>query len=85
MSASLGAIAYAAYAASTGGLTFDKRPMPTWAELGERSPGVAQAWEAAAQAVRVGVDTSLQNEVHQLRVQVRGLERLRDRAQEDGS
>ena len=47
----LGAVAYAAYAQSTGGRTFDGRDMPTWEQIAERTPHVARAWEAAAAAV----------------------------------
>lgn len=39
--------AYAAYGASTGGLTHDGRPMPAWEDLGE---AIQQAWLAAANA-----------------------------------
>lgn len=43
-------LAYEAYAASTGGKTWDGKPMPTWAEIVERTPHVAKAWTAAAEA-----------------------------------
>lgn len=44
-----GRLAYEAYATTTGGRTYDGRPMPTWADLGEP---IQCAWNAAAQAVR---------------------------------
>lgn len=40
---------YEAYAAFTGGKTFDGREMPTWDQLPDRIKG---AWEAAADAIR---------------------------------
>lgn len=40
---------YEAYAAFTGGKTFDGRNMPSWSELPDRIKG---AWEAAADAIR---------------------------------
>ncbi len=48
---SYGQIGYEAYAKSTGGKTFDGRDMPTWAQVNERSPHVAKAWEDATMAV----------------------------------
>lgn len=50
MGPSDGRIGYEAYAASTGGKTFDGRDMPTWDQLPER---IRNAWEAAASAVLV--------------------------------
>lgn len=48
--------AYEAYREHTGGKTYDGRDMPTWAELVEKSPKIAGAWEAAGAAVyRVAV------------------------------
>lgn len=41
--------AYEAYARSTGGKTFDGRPMPTWNELPQR---IRDAWAAGAEAAR---------------------------------
>ena len=41
-------VAYDAYAAFTGGKTFDGRDMPQWHELPERIRG---AWRAAIEAV----------------------------------
>lgn len=41
-------VAYEAYAAFTGGKTFDGRQMPTWAELPLR---IQNAWRAAIAAV----------------------------------
>lgn len=43
-----GQIAFDAYGNSTGGLTWDKKPIPEWIELPEH---VRKAWIAAAQAV----------------------------------
>lgn len=43
-----GQIGYEAYAASTGGKTFDGRDMPRWDEL---PPRIVAAWEAAASAI----------------------------------
>ena len=43
--------AYEAYAASAGGLTWDRKPMPSWQQIVEKTPHVAAAWEAAADAV----------------------------------
>lgn len=45
--------AYEAYAESTGGRTFDGRPMPTWNELPDR---IRIAWGAAADAARAFVE-----------------------------
>lgn len=44
----LAQVAYAAYGESTGGKTFDGRPMPEWDDLGE---GIQRAWREAAAAV----------------------------------
>ncbi len=50
----LGQTGYEAYAAHTGGLTWDGKPMPTWADIlvreGDR-PRVTAAWESAAEAI----------------------------------
>lgn len=51
-----GQIAYAAYAESTGGKTYDGRPMPLWDELPQR---IRDAWTAAAEAVRTALVTSV--------------------------
>lgn len=48
----LAQLAYAAYAQSTGGRTFDGRPMPAFEDLGD---SVTTAWQAAAQAVVTAV------------------------------
>lgn len=45
---SLGQIGYEAYAATTGGKTFDGRDMPLWSALPER---IVNAWEGAALAI----------------------------------
>lgn len=47
---SLGQIGYEAYAESTGGKTWDGKPMPTWEEIEARTPHVAKAWEDATRA-----------------------------------
>ena len=48
-----GQIGYEAYAKSTGGKTFDGRDMPTWAQVQERTPHIAKAWnDAAAEIAR---------------------------------
>lgn len=44
----LGQVGYTAYAASTGGKTFDGREMPAWDTL---PPNIVRAWEAAADAI----------------------------------
>lgn len=49
----LGQIGYEAYAASTGGKTYDGRDMPTWEQVQERTPHVAKAWSDAASAIFV--------------------------------
>jgi hypothetical protein len=46
--ASLGRLAYAAYAVSTGGKTWDGRTMPSWDGLGD---AIRAAWDRAADAV----------------------------------
>jgi hypothetical protein len=52
-----GQVAYEAYAASTGGKTFDGREMPTWDELPVR---IQVAWGAAAKAVAKQVYAAVQ-------------------------
>jgi len=46
-----GQIGYEAYAAHTGGKTFDGREMPTWEQVVASGTKVAGAWEAAADAI----------------------------------
>lgn len=46
--------AYEAYAAHTGGKTYDGRDMPAWDDL----RAIQHAWEAAARAVRMAVPLS---------------------------
>lgn len=55
---SAGQVGYEAYAAHTGGKTFDGRPMPTWDEVKASGTKVAGAWEAAAAAI-LGVRASV--------------------------
>jgi len=43
--------AYNAYKRSTGGKTFDGRDMPTWTEIGIKTPHVQVAWIAAVKQV----------------------------------
>ena len=52
----LGQLGYEAYAISTGGKTWDGKPMPTFAEILKRTPHVAKAWEDAADAIRESSD-----------------------------
>lgn len=47
----LGQIGYETYSESTGGKTFDGRPIPTWAEATAAKPHVAKAWEDAASKI----------------------------------
>ncbi len=51
----LARVAFEAYNASTGGKTFDGRDVPPYDVVAERTPHVARAWEAAADAVRRAV------------------------------
>mgnify|MGYP003422253444 CR=1 FL=1 len=44
-------VAFEAYGASTGGKTWDGKPIPAFDVIRERTPHVAAAWEAAASAV----------------------------------
>ena len=44
--------AFEAYGESTGGVTWDGKPIPPFETIRERTPHVASAWEAAADAVR---------------------------------
>lgn len=46
--AGLGEVAFTAYRASVGGVTYDGKPIPQWAEL---SPPIRLAWDVAANAV----------------------------------
>jgi len=47
--------AFEAYTASTGGKTWDGKDVPPYEVIAERTPHVARAWEAAADAVRKAV------------------------------
>lgn len=47
--------AFTAYRNHTNGVTFDGRAIPTWWEVYERTPNVCAAWEAAAEAVILGM------------------------------
>jgi len=48
----LGQIAFEAYRISTEGLTYDKKPIPTWNEL---TDAVRKAWMAAGYAVKAAI------------------------------
>lgn len=48
----LARIAFEAYGESTGGKTWDGKPIPPFDVIRERTPHVARAWEAAVEAVR---------------------------------
>lgn len=49
----LGRLGYEAYAAHTGGKTYDGRAMPEWADLPD---GIRAAWSASARAIRMASD-----------------------------
>lgn len=49
--AELAKVAFEAYGASTGGKTWDGKPIPPFEVIAERTPHVARAWEAAVAAV----------------------------------
>lgn len=49
--AELARIAFDAYGASTGGKTWDGKPIPPFDDVRARTPHVAAAWEAAVTAV----------------------------------
>jgi len=49
--AELAKIGFEAYGESTGGLTWDGKPIPPFEVVAERTPHVARAWEAAAVAI----------------------------------
>lgn len=49
--AHLARVAFEAYGASTGGKTWDGKPIPPFDVIRERTPHVALAWEAAATAI----------------------------------
>jgi hypothetical protein len=51
----LGKIGYQAYAASTGGKTFDGRDMPAYEDLPDR---IKEAWGAAGNAIDVALKFS---------------------------
>lgn len=57
----LGQVGYEAYAESTGGLTWDLRPMPKWEEITEK---IRKAWNAAALAIVIeeGTRASVRND-----------------------
>ena len=49
--AELARIGFEAYGESTGGKTWDGKPIPPYEVVAERTPHVARAWEAAAVAI----------------------------------
>jgi hypothetical protein len=49
-------VGYEAYAESTGGKTFDGRPIPPWEEAIAQRPHVGAAWRAAADAIAATVE-----------------------------
>lgn len=49
--AELARIGFEAYGESTGGKTWDGKPIPPYAVVAERTPHVARAWEAAVAAI----------------------------------
>lgn len=49
--AELARVAFDAYGESTGGKTWDGKPIPPYDVVAERTPHVAHAWEAAVTAV----------------------------------
>lgn len=49
--AGLARVAFDAYGASTGGKTWDGKPIPPFETIRERTPHVAKAWEDAVAAV----------------------------------
>lgn len=56
-----GQIAFEAYNASKGGLTYDGKPIPPWSEVPDAS-GVKQAWEAAAIEIENALLVSLDHQ-----------------------
>lgn len=53
--AELARVAFEAYGAAAGGKTWDGKDIPPFEAIRERTPHVASAWEAAADAVRKAV------------------------------
>lgn len=49
--AGLARVAFEAYGASTGGKTWDGKPIPPFDVIRERTPHIAKAWEDAVAAV----------------------------------
>lgn len=58
----LGMTAYRAYGNTTGWLTHDGRPMPSWAEL---SPATREAWRAAANTVSLNTTRDEPTAIHE--------------------
>lgn len=57
----LGELAFDGYNRSTGGLTWDGKPVPTWATIQLSKPGVCRAWACAALAMRERIDAGERN------------------------
>lgn len=56
--ADLARVAFEAYGASTGGKTWDGKPIPAFDDVRARTPHVAAAWEAAVAAVLTAAGVS---------------------------
>lgn len=54
----LARVAFEAYGASTGGKTWDGKPIPPFDTIRERTPHIAKAWEDAVAAVLATLETS---------------------------
>lgn len=52
----LGELAFDGYNQSTEGLTWDGKPVPTWAMIQLSKPGVCRAWACAALAMQERID-----------------------------
>ena len=53
----LAEVAYQAYCKQAGGVTFDGKPLPTYAELGSNRQ---ECWEAAVSAVEVVIMSDIE-------------------------
>ena len=54
----LARVAFEAYGQSTGGKTWDGKPIPPFDEIRARTPHVAKAWEDAARAVLATLESA---------------------------
>jgi hypothetical protein len=50
----MGRVAFDAYTAKKGGVTYDKKPIPPWSDVGDE---VRAAWEVAAKAAVESIST----------------------------